>query len=84
MHIRQSALNAVVVKRQTLVINAEQVQNGGVEIVNIDRILGSLPADVVGRSVRDAALQARAGQANGEGVWIVVAPGGQRWPTEYA
>src|SRR5262249_12667424 len=75
MHVGQPALDAVVVERQALVIDAEQVQDGGVKIVNIDRILRGLPAYVVGRSVGDAVFQPSAGQPNAEGVGIVVAAG---------
>jgi hypothetical protein len=43
-------MDAIVVERQTLVIEAQQVQDGRVTIVTIDRILSSLPANVVGYS----------------------------------
>src|SRR5262249_58512043 len=74
VHVGQPALDAVVVERQALVIDAEQVQDGGVKIVDIDRVLGGLPADVVGRSVSDAVFQPGACQPDAEGVGIVVAP----------
>src|SRR5438445_11845486 len=39
VHVRQPALDTVVVVRQPLVVQAEQVKNGRVEIVNGHRVL---------------------------------------------
>ena len=44
VHIGQAALDAVVVKRQPFVIDAEQVQRGGMEIVRVGGIHRCLPA----------------------------------------
>ena len=45
--VRQAALDAVVVVREPVVPDAEQVQRGGVEIVPGDRLVDDLPADVI-------------------------------------
>ena len=44
----QAALDAVVVEGQLFVIDAHQVQYGGVEVVPVHRVLDCLPADLSG------------------------------------
>ena len=61
-------------RERTRIIQRRNHSGGRVEIVNIDRILSGLPANVVGCSVSDAAFQPGAGQPDAEGVGIVVAP----------
>ena len=46
--VGQASSDAVVVVGQLLVVDAEQVQHRGVEVVPGDGMLGDLPADVVG------------------------------------
>jgi len=46
MHVGQAALNTIVVIGQPRVVDAQQVQDRGVEIVYIDGLLGDLPADL--------------------------------------
>ncbi len=48
MHVRQTALDAVVIIRQPLMIQAEQVKNGRVEIVNRHRVLAGLISHFIG------------------------------------
>ena len=64
---------AVVAVRQLRVVEAEQVQDGGVQVVDADAIDGGLVADLVGLAVVDAALDAAAGEPGREGVRVVVA-----------
>src|SRR5437763_10613311 len=73
VNVGQAALDAVVVKGEPLVIEAEQVQQGGVQVVDAGRPLGRLVADLVGRPVMVAALQAAAGHPDGEDELMVVA-----------
>ena len=60
MDIGQAALNAVMVEGQPGVIESEQVQDGGVEIVRRNGVFADVVADFVGRPVAQAFLQARA------------------------
>ena len=60
---------------QAFVVEAEQVQDGRVEIVHADLVDGGLVTKFVGRAVMDAALYAAACQPVGEGEGIVVAAG---------
>ena len=59
-------------------VDAEQVQDRGVQVVDADAVDGGLVADLVGGAVMDAALDAAAGQPGGEGVRVVVAAGACR------
>ena len=63
MHVGQSALDAVVIEGQPCVVDAQQMQDRGVEVMDIDRLLGDLPTDVVRRPVGEAALEALDGAA---------------------
>src|SRR5260370_13568170 len=65
-----AALEAV---GQLLVVQAEQVQNGRLEVMDVDRILDDVIAQLVSCAEGQAALDAAAGQPHGEGVRVVVA-----------
>src|SRR5262249_21219577 len=53
---------ALKAKCQSLVVDAEQVQHGGMEVMHGDHVLDGVVAQLVGRSVADAALDAAARQ----------------------
>ena len=59
VHVGQAALDAVVVEGQPLVVDAEQVQRGGVQVVAVAWGVRRLEAEVVARAVGDAALECR-------------------------
>ena len=54
-------------------IKAEQMQNGGLEIVNIDSVFNRMIAQVVRRTVRDSSLTTAPGHPDGECMLIMVA-----------
>ena len=54
-------------------IEAEPVEDGGVEVASVDEILGRAEADVVGLAVAESAFHAAAGQPDGEGVRVMIA-----------
>src|ERR1700730_8802850 len=56
------------------VVDAEQVQDGGVKVVNVHLVFHSLIAEVVGGAIRDTAFDATPGEPDGESVMVVVAP----------
>jgi hypothetical protein len=74
-HVGQAEIAAVEAEGETLVIEAQEVQEGGVQVVDADLVGDGLVADVVGRAVADAPFGATARQPDGEGVGIVVAAG---------
>src|SRR6202035_4565828 len=57
------------------VVDAHQIEDSCVDIVDMCRFVDDLPAEVVGGAVGDAALDAAAGQPHGEAVRVVVAAG---------
>ena len=72
-HIRQSPLHAVVLEGEALVVEAEEVEDGGVEVVERVDVLHRALAEVVGHAVADAGLHARAREPAGEAIGVVVA-----------
>ena len=74
MHVGQATLDAVVVVAQALVIESEQVQERGVEIVNGRDILHRLVAELIRGSVAETALYARAREPDGEPLRVVARP----------
>src|SRR5260221_434204 len=60
---------------EPLVVEAQEVQDGGVQVVHVDLVLHGLVAELVGRSEGVAGLDAGAGEPDGEAVGVVVAAG---------
>src|SRR6476660_2812468 len=57
---------------ETLVVKTHELQDGGVQVVDVHRILGGTEAEFVGRSVGLATFDAAAGEPDGETPVIVV------------
>ena len=57
------------------VVDTHEVEDGGVDIVDVDGLVDDLPAEVVGGAVGHAALDAAAGEPHAEAVGVVVAAG---------
>src|SRR5690349_17255101 len=72
-YVGEPEIAAAVTVRQFRVLDAEQVQDGGVDVVHVDRLLDGLEAEVVGSAVDRAALDRAAGKPHGEPERIVVA-----------
>ena len=47
-------------------VEAHQVEDGGLEVVDVDLVLGDVEAEVVGFAVGDAGLDAAAGEEERE------------------
>src|SRR5215210_5310018 len=73
--VGEPAVGAVVAEGQLRVVDAEQVEDGGVEVVAVSR-RASAPGPLVALAVARAALDARAGEPGDEGAAVVVAAGG--------
>lgn len=73
VHIGESAINAVVVEAELFMIEAEQVQCRGVEIVAIGRVFSCFETEVVGAAIGGATLNAAAGHPGRESSGVVVA-----------
>ena len=73
VHVGQAEVAAGVAVRQLLVVEAQQVQDRRVQIVDVDLVLDGGEAELVGRAVDVPALDAAAGQPHREAVVVVVA-----------
>ena len=59
---------------QLFVVDAEEVEHGGVQVADVDRVLDDVVAEVVSIAVVLAALDAAAGEPAGEAAGMMVAP----------
>ena len=64
-----------VVERETLVVEAQQMQDRGVPVVDVDGFLNRFVAELIGRSVRQPAPYTTARHPDGEALVVVVATG---------
>ena len=75
MHVGQSAFDAVVIKAQAFVVQPQQMEDSGVQIIDGSDMLLCPVAEVVGGTVGEAAFEAGTGKPNSEAVRIVIAAG---------
>ena len=73
MHVREAVVATGVMEGELLVIEAEEAQDGGVQVVHVDDVGRRLEAELVGGSMDMAGLHAAAGHPHGEAVVVVVA-----------
>jgi hypothetical protein len=73
MHVGQSEVAALETIRQPLVIDAQQVQQRGLEIVDMDAVLRDVDPQIVARAVLNPALHAAARHPDGKGIRMMVA-----------
>ena len=73
MHVRQPEVAPLKAIRQTLVIDAQQVKNGGVQIVHVDRVLDDGRREVVCALVDEPALDPSSCEPNRERLGPMVA-----------
>src|SRR5439155_4968375 len=59
--------------RKPFVINSQAMQDGGVHVVDVDRLLNDVVAEVVGLAVDDAGFDAAAGHPGREATRMVIA-----------
>ena len=62
MHIGQPEVSPGVSVREPRVIEAEQVQDRGMQVVDVHRVFDGLVAELIGGTVDDAPLDSTAGQ----------------------
>src|SRR6266498_5381634 len=73
MYVREPVITALEAEDELLVIDAEAMQDGGVLVVYVDRILDDIMAKVVGLAIGDAPLDPAAGHPNAEVSAVMVA-----------
>ncbi len=74
MDVGQATLDSVVVIRECFVVDAEQVEDRGVEVGPGDRLFHRLPSDFIRFTVGGSLLEPCAGQPSCKSFWVVVAP----------
>src|SRR5437879_12373901 len=62
MHVREAKFAALIFESQALVIETEEMKDGGVEIVNVNRLLRDVESEIVGAAVTHSAFHAATGQ----------------------
>ena len=72
-HVRQSERTSLELVDQSGVVESEQVEDGGLKVVDVNAILNDLVAELVGFADGDAWLDAASGEQDGEGVRVVIA-----------
>ena len=73
MHIRQSEVTALKAIGELLVVEAEEVQDGGLEVVDVDFVLYDRETEFICLAVTAATLDAAAREENREGVGEMIA-----------
>src|SRR5262249_17539743 len=73
LHVRQPEIAALEAVGQLRVIEAEAMQNGGVQVVDVDFVPHDVEAEFVGLADGDAGPDAAAGQPDSEGLRVMVA-----------
>src|SRR3954452_18617545 len=63
--VGEAEVAALVAEGQALVVEAEAVQDGSLEVVDVDFVFDDVEAEVVGRAPGDAGLDAAAGEPHG-------------------
>lgn len=72
MHVGQAVVPALEAKGQTFVIEAEQMQQRGLQVVDMDFVLGDREAEVVGLPVHRTTFDARAAKPHAVAVGIMI------------
>src|SRR5262245_14331517 len=67
-------VEAVVIVAESLRIEAEKIEQRGVEVANMDGLLGGAEADGIGRAIGDARLDAATSEPDGVAPRVVIAP----------
>ena len=54
-------------------INSQELENGGLEIVNMDWVLGHMEAKFIGLPQGDARFDPSTGHPHSKGLWVMIA-----------
>lgn len=74
MDVGEAEISSGVVIGEAFVVEAEEVEDGGLEVVDVDFILGDVEAEVIGLAI-GAGFGAAARHEGGESLRVVVAAG---------
>jgi hypothetical protein len=73
IHASEPLVEALEFVAEAFVFEAEGVENGGVEVTDVNGVLDDVIGHLVGLSVHLAALDSTTGHPDGEATWVVVA-----------
>ena len=71
--VGEAVIAALKVVSEFGVFQAQGGENGGLEVVDVDGVLGDVEAEVVGLAEGDSGFHAAAGQPVGEAIGVVIA-----------
>src|SRR5258708_6074656 len=74
-HIGEPIIAALETIGERLVIQAKEMEQCRVKVVDVHRIFGDGHSEVVGFAVNGSTLHAAAGHPEAEGRWLMIAPG---------
>lgn len=66
-------VEALIFEGELVVVDSELVKDGGVEVADVDGVLGDVVAEVVGLAIDFATFDAAASHPHGEGARVVIA-----------
>ena len=73
MDIGEAEIPALIGVDQSFMVDAEEVENGRIEVVHVDRITGDVVGEVVGFAVDVALFDTTAGEPHAEAAGVVIA-----------
>ena len=71
MHVSEAIVSPLEAIGQAFVVNAQQVQQGGLEIMDVDPVLDRADAKVIRCTICETRLDASTGHPSGEGIGVV-------------
>ena len=74
VNIRQSEIASSVAERELFVIEAEEMEDGCVQIVDVNFVGDGLETKFVGRTMNHAAFDPAASEPHGKAIGVVIAP----------
>ena len=73
MHVGQTEIPSLISIGETFVVDAQLVENCGIQVVNVDRVFGDVIAEIVSLTVSHARFDTAAGCPHGEATRMMVA-----------
>ena len=70
--VREAEMPSLKFKGELLMVNSEQMQDRGLEVVDVDFVVNGIKADIIGSSVGDAGFNASSSHPSGKGVGVMV------------
>ena len=74
MHVGEAEVAAVITVGKFFVIEAQLMENGGMEVMHVHSTLHGVVTVFVGIAVGETGLEAAAGEAHGKTIGVMVSP----------